>query len=418
MGQGQTFDLLSLPLSPPVLHHLLKQGYLTTLDIPPPLPLAQDVSTLNNRDLHNANLGCNNSEEAAGIRREIAEILARFGSTTGSSYQAGEQQQLQSFFSSITNSSSSSPQSPPKVKDLKSIITFCQSIDKTLGGGIALGEVSEIAGAAGTGKTTLALQISVDALLPSSYGGVQGEVIYVDTEGSFDCQRCLDLAVGLVEHIIIINERKKRKAAGSGSSPSTLDPGDFTPDKITQAVHVFRPTTLDDLVSVILTVPSFMRSRIELGHPPVKVLVVDSLAFLLRGGVNDDPSVYRETQRVICLIDDICKSFDVAGVVVNQMTTTWAPKSEPGQGCGGNSAAVEFDSKSLTPALGAAFAHYPATRLILSNTDQTDDKGSMLRKCFVAKSAWKEKGTGLFVIGTEGVRDAKIAKDGGKQDGG
>ena len=66
------------------------------------------------------------------------------------------------------------------------LITFCRSIDSLMGGGIALGEVTEIAGSPGTGKTQLAMQLSVDARLPVTFGGVAGETCFIDTGRSKD----------------------------------------------------------------------------------------------------------------------------------------------------------------------------------------------------------------------------------------
>ena len=65
------------------------------------------------------------------------------------------------------------------------IVSFCQSIDSLLGGGFAVSEVTELVGLPGIGKTQLCIQLCVDVALPKQFGGVCGEALYIDTEGSF-----------------------------------------------------------------------------------------------------------------------------------------------------------------------------------------------------------------------------------------
>ena len=65
------------------------------------------------------------------------------------------------------------------------IVTFVQSVDSLLGGGIHPGELTEVVGPPGSGKTQLATQLCVDATLPRHLGGTAGSAIYIDSEGSF-----------------------------------------------------------------------------------------------------------------------------------------------------------------------------------------------------------------------------------------
>jgi DNA repair protein RadB len=58
------------------------------------------------------------------------------------------------------------------------LATGCAPIDAILGGGIEGGAITLVYGEAGTGKTNLCLQLSVQAVLSG-----KGKVAYVDTEG-------------------------------------------------------------------------------------------------------------------------------------------------------------------------------------------------------------------------------------------
>ena len=67
------------------------------------------------------------------------------------------------------------------------ISTGLKKLDQYLGGGIKSGIITDIFGATGTGKTQLALQISLNSLLQG------GQVLFQDTTGQFRPERMIDL---------------------------------------------------------------------------------------------------------------------------------------------------------------------------------------------------------------------------------
>lgn len=67
------------------------------------------------------------------------------------------------------------------------ISTGLKKLDQYLGGGIKSGIITDIFGATGTGKTQLALQISLNSLLHG------GQVLFQDTTGQFRPERMFDL---------------------------------------------------------------------------------------------------------------------------------------------------------------------------------------------------------------------------------
>ena len=155
----------------------------------------------------------------------------------------------------------------------RNLVTFCRSIDQLLGGGIGIGEVTEIAGSPGCGKTQLATQLSVDARLPEEFGGVAGETVYIDTEGNFSPERCYTMAQALVRHVRKSAERKQQHHS---SVPSW-----FETDTILQGIHVFRAHDEAAQTATIMALPKFLQQRKENGCP-VKLVVVDSIAFHYR----------------------------------------------------------------------------------------------------------------------------------------
>lgn len=67
------------------------------------------------------------------------------------------------------------------------ISTGIKKLDNYLGGGIKGGIITDIFGAAGTGKTQLTMQISINSLLDGN------QVLFQDTTGQFRPERMLDL---------------------------------------------------------------------------------------------------------------------------------------------------------------------------------------------------------------------------------
>jgi DNA repair protein RadA len=80
--------------------------------------------------------------------------------------------------------------------------TGSKNLDKLLGGGIETQAVTEFIGEFGAGKTQICLKLSVMVQLPSEKGGLNGNVVYIDTEGTFIPERVFEMAnaLGLDPH--------------------------------------------------------------------------------------------------------------------------------------------------------------------------------------------------------------------------
>ena len=64
-----------------------------------------------------------------------------------------------------------------------------------------LSKLTEFCGAPGIGKTQLAVQLCINVQIPESAGGLGGEAVYIDTEGSFVPERALDMAEAMAAHL-------------------------------------------------------------------------------------------------------------------------------------------------------------------------------------------------------------------------
>jgi DNA repair protein RadA len=72
--------------------------------------------------------------------------------------------------------------------------TGSQRLDELLGGGLETQAMTEMIGEYGVGKTQLCLMLSVMAQLSKTKGGLEGNVIYVDSEGTFSPERLYHIA--------------------------------------------------------------------------------------------------------------------------------------------------------------------------------------------------------------------------------
>ncbi|MAG45844.1 MAG: DNA repair and recombination protein RadA [Nanoarchaeota archaeon] len=74
------------------------------------------------------------------------------------------------------------------------ITTGSKALDGILGGGVETGAITEMYGAYGSGKTSIAHQLSVTVQLPFDQGGAEGIAVWVDSEGTIRPEYLADLA--------------------------------------------------------------------------------------------------------------------------------------------------------------------------------------------------------------------------------
>lgn len=447
--------LQSLPLRPSTLSTLLRAGFQTTDDL---------RSSRGSGGLSNFASECNLSlVEAGKLWREVdeaasAQTAGRTGSGSGSANSAGngmaaatagQVRPRPTGTKRITaaallsnpsrgTSSSGSGAAPRSNPTSRHIVTFCRSIDALLGGGVALSELTEVSGAPGAGKTQLAMQVCVDARLPAAYGGVQGEAVYIDSEGSFSPERCLDMAESLVKHVQRSAERRARGASdgGGGSSNANANangntsngilPSWFNPSTILDGIHVIRVHDMAAQTCAIHNLANLLQSRRDNGTP-VKAVVVDSVAFHYRASPNDAAgNSYggrtKSLTRLAATLSDLAREYDVAVLAVNQMTTKVgsAVDQNIGPSAGGAESDLNIPSSRLTPALGESWSHSTTTRLLLTQlkggvggvygpSSMGNDGESDLRRCRLVKCPHKATGVADFQVNGSGIRDVPIS---------
>ncbi|XP_077920744.1 DNA repair protein RAD51 homolog 3 isoform X3 [Halichoerus grypus] len=218
-------DLVSFPLSPAVRVKLVSAGFQTAEELleMKPSELSKEVGISKEEALETLQI----------IRRECLTSKPRYAATAESGKKCTalellEQEHTQSF-----------------------IITFCSALDNILGGGIPLTKTTEICGVPGIGKTQLCMQLAVDVQIPECFGGVEGEAVFIDTEGSFMVDRVVDLATACIQHLHLI--------AGTHMGeehPKALE--DFTLENILSHIYYFRCRDYTELLAQVYLLPDFL----------------------------------------------------------------------------------------------------------------------------------------------------------------
>ncbi len=135
-----------------------------------------------------------------------------------------------------------------KREKLGRVTTCSKALDALLGGGVETQAITEMHGAYGSGKSQLAHQLSVCAQLPKEQGGLDGKVIFIDTEQTFRPERIKQMAVGL-----------------------GLDP-----EKVLESIFVARAYNSDHQMLLLEKAEEIIKSE------NVKLIVVDSLTSAFR----------------------------------------------------------------------------------------------------------------------------------------
>uniref|UniRef100_A0A672YPA4 DNA repair protein RAD51 homolog 3 n=1 Tax=Sphaeramia orbicularis TaxID=375764 RepID=A0A672YPA4_9TELE len=234
-----------------------------------------------------------------------------------------------------------------KEAELKSIVTFSSQLDAALGGGVPVGKTTEVCGVPGIGKTQLCLQLAVDVQIPECFGGVGGQALFIDTEGSFTVQRLVDLAAAAVRHCSLLVEDDEQRDA------MTM----FTVETILSNLFLVRCRDYVELLAEVHLLPDFLSQ-----HPNIRLLVIDSVAFPFR-----------------LLFDELSQRTRL----LNGLMTTRVQQ-------GGQS--------QLVPALGDSWGHAATLRLLLQWA------GSQ-RMATLFKSSCHMDTTVQYQITSDGFRD-------------
>ncbi|KAG6931092.1 RAD51 -like protein B [Chelydra serpentina] len=237
--------------------------------------------------------------------------------------------------------------------------TTLDGLDKALHGGVACASLTEVTGPSGCGKTQFCLMMSVLATLPISMGGLDGAVIYIDTESAFGAERLVEIA----EH---------RFPNYFGTEEKLFS--------MTRSIHLYRELTCDSVLKRIETLEEEIISK------KVKLLIIDSIASVVRkefdtklqGNLMERSNFLA---REASLLKYLAEEFSIPVILTNQITTRLsngldiqADLVSPADDMSlsevsGASGSKDREPGYVTAALGNTWSHSVNTRLILQYHD-------------------------------------------------
>jgi DNA repair protein RadA len=232
--------------------------------------------------------------------------------------------------------------------------TSSKSLDELLGGGIETQAMTEFIGEYGVGKTQICLMLSVIAQLPQDKGGLEGNVVYIDTEGTFMPERIFEIASahGLDPHETLKNIFLAR-AYNSSHQSLLID-------------HLFKFCPENN----------------------VKLVVVDSMIGHFRGEYVGRENLSERQQKLNSLLHELLRlteAFNLPVVVTNQV------QANPAQ----------FFGDPNKPAGGHVMAHACTHRVYL----RKGSKGTRLAK--VIDSPYLPENSTRFKITEKGIEDVQ-----------
>eukprot|EP00118_Oscarella_pearsei_P016480 m.157873 g.157873 ORF g.157873 m.157873 type:complete len:169 (+) comp38715_c1_seq24:94-600(+) len=101
---------------------------------------------------------------------------------------------LKSITTTVAKSVAPKPKTALALKSSQKVPRFLPTslapLDAALGGGLPVSSLTEIVGPSGSGKTQFCTMLAMIAALPRHLGGLDGGVVYIDTEAAFSAERC------------------------------------------------------------------------------------------------------------------------------------------------------------------------------------------------------------------------------------
>ena len=216
-----------------------------------------------------------------------------------------------------------------KLNNWGRLSTGCPILDNCLGGGILPAALTDISGTSAAGKTQLCLQLSLMAQLPSQYGGLEGQSVYISTEGSLPTGRLKQLSIGIV----------KKYSFGM-------------PTLLMDNILIHHSVDVYSLIALLRHRLPALLDR----NGNIKLIVIDSIAALFRSQYETSELLLRSSdmKTVVSLLHGLIYSHKITIICTNQITADFA--------CPGG----------VKPALGLLWSNSVNARIILERNETVD----------------------------------------------
>ncbi|NXT11349.1 RA51D protein, partial [Prunella fulvescens] len=230
--------------------------------------------------------------------------------------------------------------------------TGSPSLDQLLDSGLYTGEVTELMGAPGSGKTQVCLGIAASVSL-----GLKQHILFLDSTGGFSASRLYQILQAQTE-----DEEEQAR------SPGETEAGFVLQLEALQRVQVERVFNIYEVLGALQELRDRLSQQVVSSVGSLKVVVLDSVSAvispLLGGRQSEGLALMMQLSREL---KTLAREFSLAVVVTNQVTR-------------------DSSSGPLKPALGRSWSFVPSTRVLLESREGTWQKPSTQRAASLAKS--------------------------------
>jgi DNA repair protein RadA len=191
------------------------------------------------------------------------------------------------------------------------LTTGVKELDRILGGGIEMRNITEFFGEYGTAKTQIMCQLAINALLPKEQGGLGGNVIYYDTENTN----------GLPERLIQMGKRYN-----------------LSEDDILDKIYIVKILNTDHQMRSIEHLPQLIEEL------KIKLVIVDSLTKKYRHEYQGQGQLATRQQAIskfmaylnLAMEMNYSHGDDVTAVITNQIYQKLTMYGDPTTAVGGS----------------------------------------------------------------------------------
>ncbi|XP_019753311.2 uncharacterized protein LOC109532735 isoform X1 [Dendroctonus ponderosae] len=202
------------------------------------------------------------------------------------------------------------------------ILSLNSELDKVLHGEITPGRITELSGFPGSGRTQICFQLCVTTQLPEAIGGLEGQVIYLNTNKNFSSTRLKEVAGKLIKLSGPLMQHK-------------------TEEDILSNVFVFNVNDVCELFATTIFLGEFLKTK------SVKLVIIDSIAHPLRAANSTERITV--TYKLLDGFQKLSRAFNFAVVITNDFTTR-----------------VKNNEAYYTPSFGDGFFERINSRICLS----------------------------------------------------
>lgn len=185
--------------------------------------------------------------------------------------------------------------------------------------GIPSGRITEFCGAPGVGKTQTCLQLTICSLFEELGGSNDGVAIFIDTEGSFDAARALEISNEVLEHISTL-----RSTILSETKPKIP-----TAESLLSRILYFRIFDHYELIALIYQMPTFISNTLEKTNSDkstntIPFICIDGIAAHFRQSFGYDTITRAKYLHLIAVeVRKFTQRFNICTVITNQMATKY-----------------------------------------------------------------------------------------------